>query len=206
MNQSIAFFDFDGTLTRSDSLLPFLKYVRGRTRFYLDMLKVSPWLAGYAFKVVPNDVAKTKLLTCSLGGIQKSELFHKGQVFCDELPESALNPMMVERLREHQAQGHMTVLVSASLDVYLEGWAQKMGFDACLCSRLEQDEAGYVTGRLIGENCYGDEKVLRIQAFLSDRKPTHSFAYGDTKGDLAMLAFVHEGYWVSAKGISPISL
>lgn len=206
MNQQIAFFDFDGTLTRSDSLLPFLKHVRGRTRFYLDMLQVSPWLAGYAVRVVPNDIAKSKLLTRSLAGTLKSELFHKGQVFCDELPDSALNPMMVERLREHQAKGHMTVLVSASLDVYLEGWAQKMGFDACLCSRLEQDEAGYVTGRFIGKNCYGDEKVHRIQKFLSDREPAHSYAYGDTRGDLAMLEYVREGYWVSSKGIRPISL
>ncbi|WP_417504247.1 HAD-IB family hydrolase [Marinomonas gallaica] len=205
MSQKIAFFDFDGTLTLKDSLLPFLKYVRGRERFYLDMLQVSPWLAGYVLRIVPNDIAKSKLLSRSLAGMLKSELCKKGQTFCDGLSDSALNQMMVKRLKEHQAKGHMTVLVSASLDVYLDDWAQKMGFDACLCSRLEQDKAGYVTGRFMGENCYGDEKVHRIERFLSDTvKPIHSYAYGDTLGDLAMLEYVHEGYWVSLKGIQPI--
>lgn len=52
MSRSVAFFDFDGTLTRGDSLIPFLSMVRGRTRFVLDLLVAFPALVAYAMRVL----------------------------------------------------------------------------------------------------------------------------------------------------------
>jgi HAD superfamily phosphoserine phosphatase-like hydrolase len=89
------------------------------------------------------------------------------------------------------------VLVSASPDVYLRDWAAAHGVADVLCTALEHDAGGRMTGRLQGRNCYGEEKVRRIRAWLQDRAiPARTYAYGDTRGDLPMLHFVDEGYRV----------
>ncbi|WP_417551910.1 HAD-IB family hydrolase [Marinomonas fungiae] len=195
MSNAIAFFDFDGTLTQSDSLLPFLRAVRGQKRFWLDMLAVSPWLAMYALKILPNHKAKERLLRQALLGMDKAELYAKGAAFADTLSGGQLNALMLEKLKCHQEAGHITVLVSASLDVYLEYWSELFGFDYCLCSKLNCSDDGVVSGALEGGNCFGHEKVRRIKELL--REKPHSmktFAYGDSVGDMPMLELVDEGY------------
>ncbi len=44
MKKKIYCFDFDGTLTTSDTLLEFIKYAKGRGRFLMVFLMYSPVL------------------------------------------------------------------------------------------------------------------------------------------------------------------
>ena len=44
----VAAFDFDGTLTHRDTLLPFLLHVAGPVKFLIKMVIVAPILLGYA--------------------------------------------------------------------------------------------------------------------------------------------------------------
>lgn len=194
MSRTVAFFDFDGTLTRRDSLLPFLRYIVGSPQFFLRMLALSPVLGGYAAKVVKNDIAKEIVLGRFLAGLEIEELHRLGGKFArDKLPE-LVRSTGIERLRWHQSQKHMCVLVSASLDLYLKPWARDMGFDDFITSTLEVDGAGRVLGSLSGGNCFGAEKVKRIQTWLSGKQVSMSYAYGDSAGDLPMLKLANQGY------------
>ena len=65
----VAAFDFDGTLTRGDTLLPFLAAGLGWPRFAWALLRTSPWLVGHAVKLVRNDVAKARLFAACLSGL-----------------------------------------------------------------------------------------------------------------------------------------
>lgn len=203
MSRVIAFFDFDGTLTRRDSLVPFLRMVRGATRLALDLLAVSPQLAAYTVRMMRNDRAKEALLQQALGGQSIEELRAYGQRFAELHVPRMLREDIVARLRAHQSQGHYCVLVSASLDIYLEPWANIMGFEHCIASSLAVDSCGKVTGRLVGGNCHGEEKARRIRKFLERNGPiSRTYAYGDSPGDAYMLGIVDEGYWV-ANEITP---
>src|SRR3979411_3011079 len=62
MNEKIAFFDFDGTITTKDTLLEFIKYSKGILRFYLGFLLNSPWLFAYRLKLISNQQAKERIL------------------------------------------------------------------------------------------------------------------------------------------------
>ena len=46
---------------------------------------------------------------------------------------------------------------------------------------------GSLTGRLQGKNCYGPEKVRRINEVVDKSDYDITFAYGDSRGDLEML-------------------
>ncbi|MBB3233121.1 HAD-IB family hydrolase [Halomonas stenophila] len=195
----VAFFDFDGTLTTGDTLLPFLKYVVGAPTYYTKLALLSPVLGAYATKLLRNDIAKEIVLKQYLAGYPLKELQDIGKRFNKEIIPTMLRPEGIERLEWHKAQGHDCVLVSASLDVYLKEWAESYGFTASLTSILKQDEFGNVTGHLNAANCFGWEKCLRIETWIEARKPEVTYAYGDSEGDLLMLKSANEGWRFSSR-------
>lgn len=198
MTHKLALFDFDGTLTRHDSLIPFLRAVRGYWGLGWGMTKSLPWLAGYALKCTPNDTAKQRLLRYTLGGLPLDGLRAAGRAFAQNNIPTMLRADMMARLHAHQARGEDCILLSASLDLYLVPWARAAGFHDMLCSSLEEDQNHRATGQLKGNNCYGIEKVHRIKEYISRHEHGYDYitAYGDSSGDMPLLRFANEGYLV----------
>lgn len=194
MTTPIAFFDFDGTLTRRDSLLPFLREVVGTSRFILNMASLALVLIGYVLKAVPNDVAKQIVLRKFLAGMTLKEVNTVGERFALTRLPALLRGVGMEQLKRHLSAGHLCVLVSASLDVYLEPWSKVNGIHHWITSSLEINADGKVSGSLEKENCYGHQKVKRIQQWLGKEQPDRIYAYGDSKADNAMLELADEGY------------
>jgi len=190
----VAFFDFDGTLTTGDTLMPFLKFVVGTPTYYAKLALVSPVLGAYFAKLLRNDIAKQIVLKQYLAGYHIDELFELGRRFSEEVIPTMLRPEGMERLRWHQSQGHECVLVSASMDVYLNAWAKRELFSEVICTALEKDNGGFVSGEIRGENCHGKEKLRKVLEWQADRSPIETYAYGDTSGDMPMVASANHGY------------
>jgi HAD superfamily hydrolase (TIGR01490 family) len=190
----VAVFDFDGTLTQRDTLLPFLKMAVGRWPFWWGLVVMSPILAAYALKLIPNWWAKEAVLSYFLSGKKQTEVYEIAQKFALEKIPTLLRPEALQCLQWHQAQGHQLVLVSASLEAYLLPWATKMGFDQVLGTQLEVKN-NHVTGRILGKNCYGAEKVERLRAVLGELSQYIIYAYGDSRGDQELLAVSNYPYY-----------
>ncbi|TWI54356.1 HAD superfamily hydrolase (TIGR01490 family) [Pseudomonas duriflava] len=196
----VAFFDFDGTLTTGDTLMPFLKFVVGTPAYYTKLVLISPVLAAYFAKLLRNDIAKQIVLKHYLDGYQINDLFELGQRFSEEVISSMLRPKGMECLRWHQAQGHRCVLVSASIDVYLSAWAKQEGFLEVICTKLENDTDGYVSGKIRGKNCHGEEKLKRVNKWREGLGSIETFAYGDALADIPLLTSVDNGYILIRSG------
>jgi len=93
----------------------------------------------------------------------------------------------MDRLQWHLEQGHRCIIVSASIDIYLEPWAESFGVHDVICSRLASPN-GFVTGKLMGANCWGPEKVRRLEEEFGNLEDYNLFAYGDSRGDRELLA------------------
>lgn len=195
---AVAVFDFDGTLTRRDSFLPFLRAIAGRRRYLLGLVKLSPVLLGYCFKLIPNWRAKEAMLTHFLAGVSTTRLIAVSERFARRALPKLLRPEAIARLAWHQQKGHQTLIVSASLEAYLRPFAELMDIDYVAGTRLESRD-GHITGRILGNNCYGPEKVVRLQAIfpeaLERTKPYVLYAYGDSKGDRELLAIAQYPYY-----------
>ncbi|PSF37907.1 HAD-IB family hydrolase [Aphanothece hegewaldii CCALA 016] len=191
---TLAVFDFDGTLTRQDSLFPFLRMIVGQRQFWWKMLSFSPVLMGYALKLIPNWQAKEKLLTYFLAGLTKEELQQLGQHFASIYIPKLLRPEAVKCFQWHQKQGHKTILISASLEVYLLPWAKEMGFDLILGTQLEVYN-DVITGRILGKNCYGTEKIKRLQELFENLSDYCVYAYGDHRSDKELLKIANYSFY-----------
>jgi HAD superfamily hydrolase (TIGR01490 family) len=186
----LAAFDFDGTLTRRDTLLPFLTNVAGRLAVLRALAAESAGLALAAVGRGDRDAVKERLLTRVLAGQPIEEVDAAGQAFGAELARSAITVDARERIAWHRSEGHELVIVSASLDVYLGETARVLGIDQVLCTGLVADERGRVTGQLRGANCRGPEKANRLRALFGD-DDVELWAYGNSSGDDEMLDLAH---------------
>ena len=186
----VAAFDFDGTLTRRDTLLPYLRRGLGWPRFLLALLRSAPWLAAFACGLLSNHQAKARLLKVSLGGRSQQETSQWSVDFVARYLPRQWQDETLARLLRHQRLGHCCVIVSASPGIYLHHVGKALGIDAVICTELEAS-AGVLTGRMATPNCYGEEKVLRLRAWLASRTdpraPTTLHAYGDSRGDVPLL-------------------
>lgn len=186
MKKGIAFFDFDGTITTKDTLLEFIKYCKGNTAFYAGFLVNSPFLLAYKLKIISNQAAKERVLQYFFKNTPVDDFKNSCQKFAAEIIPGLIRPGAIEEIKKLQEKGQTVVIVSASPENWISPWAKKMQVDL-IATQLEI-KSGLVTGKIAGKNCHGTEKVSRIKNEYSLADYTEIAAYGDTKGDLPMLA------------------
>ena len=190
----LAVFDFDGTLTVRDSLLPFLFGAQSRVRLGRAALLSAPDLLALAVRLRRREDVKERIFVHLFEGMPVDEFERRAVSFALGQVPALLRPRAVERLRWHQRHGHQTVIASASLEAYLRPWARLERVDAVVGTRLEV-RGGRVTGRLDGPNCSGVEKVRRITERLGPLEGRELYVYGDSEGDRALLAVAtHAAY------------
>ncbi|MGU7775005.1 HAD family hydrolase [Burkholderia sp. MR1-5-21] len=197
----VAAFDFDGTITTSDSFRHFVRYAIGTPRFAWAGLCALPWIVAMKAGRLSRGDAKAKFAWFALGPMRADALDDVARRFVDGYLPRLVRPEMLERIREHRARGHEVVLVSASPSLYLDKWAKTAGFDAVLATRLAF-ERGAFAGRLDGDNCWGPQKVVRLRAWWGDRPPTTLYAYGDSRGDQEMAELANRA-WIRGQGALP---
>lgn len=187
--EGVAAFDFDGTLIKGDSFLPFLVGAVGLPRFAATVVASLPSTAA-AYRRGRRDAVKAVLVRRLLRGYPAGRLDELGRSYGAQLATRIL-PFMAERIAWHRDQGHRLVIVSASLEVYLREAGRALRFDEVLATRLEVGADGRLTGRLSGANVRGEEKSARLRAWLADALPGVAcplWAYGDSDGDRQLLA------------------
>ena len=178
----VAAFDFDGTLSTRDNVVPFLRAAVGLPRLAGALAVTTPRLVVAAIADRRRDAAKAAVVRRTLAGYDAEELTEVAERFAERVLRRHLRSEAVERARWHRSQGHKLVIVSASFAVYLEPIGAQLGFDAALGTDLEVGADGRLTGELAGPNVRRDEKVRRLDRWLGDR-PAFVWAYGDSKGD-----------------------
>jgi len=180
--RTVAAFDFDGTLSTRDNVLPFLRYVGGLSALTVALLRAAPsLLSGH------RDTAKAQVTRSVFAGRQTDAVERAGAAFANEVILHHLHEATVQRAAWHRLQGHELVIVSASFTAYLEPIARELGFDAVLATALEVGADGLLTGALDGPNVRGAEKVRRLDAWLG-QTPAVVWAYGDSRGDRELFA------------------
>jgi len=194
----VAAFDFDGTLTRSDTLLPFLIRSLGWPKFLRALLLSAPWLAAYALRLMSNHRAKARLLQVSLAGWSQVQAQRAAEHFVTDYLPSQWQAWGLQQLVQHQCQGHRCVIVSASPGIYLHAVGMSLGVDAVLCTEMELEDGRY-SGRMATPNCHGQQKVIRLQAWLratlGEGALPELHAYGDTHGDLPLLRLADHAWY-----------
>ena len=193
MKRKIAFFDFDGTITTKDTLLEFIKFSKGNLQFFLGFLLNSPYLIAYKLKIISNQSAKEKVLRFFFRGTL-ADVFED---YCSKFSEKALPQLIrygaIQEIRRLQHDDYIVVVVSASPENWIRQWANEMQVQL-LASKLEV-KANQITGKILGKNCRGEEKVRRITECYTLSDFDQVIAYGDSNGDKPMLKLAKTSFY-----------
>jgi HAD superfamily hydrolase (TIGR01490 family) len=184
--KTIAFFDFDGTITSQDSLVCFLKETFGSPRFYLGVFSMMPVLLAYKLKLLSNHDAKEKFIAHYFKGWSVDDFKKSADSYSQNGIDIIVRPDAKEKLQWHQDQGHKVVVVSASIESWLQLWCDNNKYEL-IGTKLEIKN-GKVTGKFSTRNCYGQEKVNRITNNYSLEDYSDIYAYGDSMGDREMIS------------------
>jgi HAD superfamily hydrolase (TIGR01490 family) len=194
-NNTLALFDFDGTITRKDTFIELIKFTHGPFRFWFSMWLLSPILFLYICKLIRNDKAKMILFRFFYGGWKYERFSKSGEDFCENKLPGLLRASALEKLSYHQKNGDRIIVVTASGKEWVEPWCKKMGIE--ILSTEPEVIDHIITGKFATPNCYGPEKVRRIQSLLSLPAYDTIYAYGDSGGDKEMLSIAQNSHYKS---------
>ncbi len=197
--RDLAVFDLDGTITRRDTLLPYLAGYLGRHPSRLWRLPgLLPPLLRYAFDRDRGRL-KATVVRRLMGGLDAGAIEAWNRAFIARLFATGLLAGALERIAFHKAAGHHLVLLSASVDLHVPGIAAALGFDEWTCTRLTRHADGRLEGRLASANRRGEEKAVVVRGLLARLAPSRSWAYGNSRSDLPHMVLVDEGWYVNGR-------
>ena len=198
MKQRLWIFDFDGTVTDTDTLLAFIKYACGTARFIKVFAMYSPLLVLMKLHLYPNYKAKERIFCRLFRGMTEPHF----NALCASFAANSqhiLRPKAVAMIKECTAKGEQVCIVSASIDNWVRPFfddiAPKSQPPIIVMGTQPEVKEGILTGRFLTRNCYGAEKVRRVQAVFKDRAKYYITAFGDSRGDKELLDYADEGHY-----------
>lgn len=192
----IVIYDLDGTLLAGSTYTPFLAFAAAR---------LAPW------RLVFFPIWAALLIAHELGALDRTSLKHLGMRLMLGRPAagrlaavsaafasarlSRLYPGARRMLEEDAAEGHMQVIATAAYGFYAGLIGRGLGVDNVIASSWTERGAP-------SPNCYGPEKLARVQAWLremgADRGVTRIRFVSDSFADAPLLDWADEAWFVTA--------
>lgn len=189
-------FDFDGTLTRRDTILRLGFFIartqsprfRKAARFSWDMFLLKS-------RVVSNHQFKEDFCRCLLTGLTAESIERLSREFYDCYVSAILKEPTILLLNKHRQAGDEVHIVTSNFDFVLQPVKRQLNADGVFATVPEIIDGRY-TGRLTGQACVGSEKLTRVLARFGHERVRQAVAYGDSSDDRELLEFVKTPVWV----------
>lgn len=194
----IGLFDLDGTITRHDTLVPYVFGFCLRRPLRLLGWLTMPWaVLRYAFGGRDRGELKQALIQATLKGVSRADIARWNERWAPKLIARALQPEALRRIREHRDNGDYLVLMSASPDLYVPAIARALGMNETICTGVRWDGM-QLNGELTTENRRGEEKVRCLQALRQRHPDAFITGYGNSDSDLPHLKLCDRAHLVNA--------
>lgn len=188
---AVAVFDLDGTITRSDCTLRFLRRALLHRMPRPGLMTLPIDAVRHRLRMMPDAVFKQRVVRALLRGATRPEV---DAISSAILPAclADVKPRAIERIAWHRKRGHRLILASASLDLYAIPIGDALGFETTLSTRTEWRD-GRLTGAFDGPNLKGEAKRGAVAAAVGPGGVERVYAYSDHVSDLPLLQFADEG-------------
>jgi phosphatidylglycerophosphatase C len=193
----LAIFDLDGTITRHDTLVPYIfGYVKSRPWRLFGLLPFLPMALLYVLRIADRGALKASLIHWTLGGSSRAELEAWNKQFVPALLARGLFRDAMAAIDRHKQGGDLLVLMSASPDLYVPEIARALGFNEATCTGVRWN-GERLHGALTTANCRGEEKARRLGVLRASHPNLPVVAYGNSDSDIPHLKLVERGVLVN---------
>jgi len=192
----IAVFDLDGTITRRDTLWPYLRgWVRRHPR--AGFWPRSAWAAAQFALDRDRGRLKARLIRIAMGGASRADVAAWSEEYVASLGDSVLCPGALAAVAQHRAAGDRLVLLSASVDLYVPEIGRRLGFDETVCTAVAW-RGERLDGALAGPNRRGEEKRRCVEALRAAHPALSVVAYANAGSDFPHFRAADEAVLVNA--------
>lgn len=189
-------FDLDGTITRHDTLLPYVLGFRPQPWRLARLAGAAPVLAAFLLGRADHGMVKSAFIQALLRGSSRQELARWTGRFVARLCAHGMFRDARERIAQHQRLGDWLVLMSASTDLYVPRIAEALGFAEVICTQLRW-QGERLCGELASPNRRGAEKARALRELKQRFPGVRTVAYGNARSDLEHLRLADEGFLVN---------
>jgi HAD superfamily hydrolase (TIGR01490 family) len=196
-----AFFDLDKTVIARASVVAF-----GVPLYRQGLISRRTVLRGLygqlVYLYVGADEAKIARMRASMLELTKGWDQTRVQEIVEEALEQVVEPIIyaeaLELITQHQREGRIVVIVSASPEEIVRPLARYLGADRAIASRARLDDAGRYSGEM-EYDAFGPAKATAMQALAVELgiDLEASYAYSDSATDLPMLEAVGHPFAVN---------
>lgn len=200
--RSAAFFDLDRTLIPGSSL-----FLLARGAYERDMFRVRDFLRFGWGQVMfrlkgedPKGMEKSRTSTLDfVTGKAQADLLEMGKEIIEERIIPRVYPDIVRVVEQHKQRGDLTFLVTAAPIELADSIAEELGMNGAIATVSEVDEAGYYTGRLVGDVMHGPAKAKAVAEVAAEHglDLLSCAAYSDSINDLPLLESVGDPHAVN---------
>ena len=196
----IAVFDFDGTITRKDTLIEFIRFAKGSAALFWGLLLHLPWLILMKLHLYDNGKTKECVFSWFFKGMSLEQFNELGRAFYQAQVDKLIYSEAKKKISEYKSQGDIVVILSASIENWVQPFASALQAEGLIGTQAEVAE-GKLTGRFATPNCYGVEKVSRLKVWLEAnvKEQPYIIGYGDSRGDKELLEFANEKHYKQFK-------
>jgi HAD superfamily hydrolase (TIGR01490 family) len=193
----LAIFDLDGTITRHDTLWPFVTgYLAARPLSFFKLVAVLPALLRFAFDHDRGHL-KEALMRAALRGAARADIAAWADRFAAETVKTRVHAEARAAIEQHLAAGDRLVLMSASVDLYVPKIGERLRFHETICTGVRWN-GDVLDGALTTANRRDEEKARCLRE-LAARYPNAAItAYGNSTSDLPHLKLAQDGVYVNA--------
>jgi putative phosphoserine phosphatase/1-acylglycerol-3-phosphate O-acyltransferase len=196
-----AFFDFDGTIIATHSVKDmFLERLKNGEITSQELFDLGDMVTRYLLNVSGFEEALVTAVG-NLKGMPERELVELGEKVTRDHLAAEIFPEVRAMIAAHEQQGHTVVIVSSATRYQIEPIARILGVEHILCTELELQD-GRLTGRVRGEPCFGDNKLLAARDFARKQRIRlfRSYFYANGIEDLPLLEAVGHPVTVNPDG------
>ncbi|MBI3911546.1 MAG: HAD family hydrolase [Armatimonadetes bacterium] len=192
--RAAAFFDVDGTLVQGTVIQYYVWLVTRSLPWPARALRIAALatqLPRYWWLDRRGRDHFLRAFYRNYAGYRQAELAALQEALFQEVVRPRLHRQGEETVRAHGTAGRKVVILSASLRFVLEPLARHLGAEALICQELVA-RGGFITGELDGPPLNGTERARRLREYAIHHgiDLSASYAYGDSAGDIPMLAAV----------------
>jgi phosphatidylglycerophosphatase C len=193
---SIVLYDFDRTLTNYDTIWSLgIAIANEKQHPIKSVYNFLKYFIKLKFRYISNNDFKKKCAALLLSNEEEKKILEVVEKYVNKRFHKMINVGILTTLQKYRNEGSHIYLVSSNYDFFLKQFIELWGLSGIIATQTEVIN-GIFTGRLLGEACHGVQKVLRVREKIGETRAREAIAYGDSRGDLELLKYVREGYWI----------
>ena len=203
-SENIAIFDLDYTLTKKGTWGRFMRStLAGRPHIWLPFLISAGWHQWrYKQGHLPRIAVKQAMMKWAIVGWPREKLERYAQKFAQNEVQSGLRSGGLKALERHRAAGDTIIMASAAVDMLVKPICKRLGIQHYVATDMDwqkdEQDGDRLASKFASDNCYGAEKLRRVEALLAQNPELKSKTatitmYSDSHSDLDILLWADVG-------------